>query len=249
MKILYFSGTGNSLFLAKQFNCELLSIPQMIKENRYEFEDDKIGIVVPVYYLKPPKIVKEFLENVTIKSDYTFLILTYGGVHLDTFKHFKIHTDYVNYVKMPDNFIYFDMKKVKAEEETLENKMYEKLKTIKVDIENKKIRQDKFFFKSLISLTASKIVSKLLKLETKHQDECFYINDKCNLCSVCTKVCPVNNIEVTNKVNFLSKCEQCMACIQTCPSNAIQHEKQRNNARFINRNITLEEIIESNNIS
>lgn len=33
---------------------ELLSIPQMVKQNRYEFEADEIGIVYPIYGHMPP---------------------------------------------------------------------------------------------------------------------------------------------------------------------------------------------------
>lgn len=47
MKVLYFTATGNSLRVAKEIGGEPLSIPQMIKEGRYEFSDDKIGMVFP----------------------------------------------------------------------------------------------------------------------------------------------------------------------------------------------------------
>ena len=36
MKTLYFTATGNSLYIAKSIGGELLSIPKMIKEGRYE---------------------------------------------------------------------------------------------------------------------------------------------------------------------------------------------------------------------
>ncbi len=49
MKILYFTASGNSLHVAKSFGCETLSIPKMIKQGKYEFTDDKIGIVFPLY--------------------------------------------------------------------------------------------------------------------------------------------------------------------------------------------------------
>ena len=45
LKILYFTGTGNCLSVAKRFNAELLSIMQMIKNNIYQIEDDTVGIV------------------------------------------------------------------------------------------------------------------------------------------------------------------------------------------------------------
>ena len=38
-KIYYFTGTGNCLSVAKHFDAELLSIPQLVKDNIYEIED------------------------------------------------------------------------------------------------------------------------------------------------------------------------------------------------------------------
>ena len=42
MKILYFTGTGNCLSVAKHFDAELLSIPQLVKDNIYEIENNPI---------------------------------------------------------------------------------------------------------------------------------------------------------------------------------------------------------------
>ena len=50
--ILYFTGTGNSLYVARQLaddDTEVLSIPQMMKANRFEFNADEIGVVYPIY--------------------------------------------------------------------------------------------------------------------------------------------------------------------------------------------------------
>ena len=44
MTILYFTATGNSLYVAKRLGGKLISIPQMIKENKYEFSDERIGL-------------------------------------------------------------------------------------------------------------------------------------------------------------------------------------------------------------
>ena len=46
MKILYFTGTGNCLAVAKKFNAELLSIPQMLNSNIYDIEADTVGIYI-----------------------------------------------------------------------------------------------------------------------------------------------------------------------------------------------------------
>ena len=70
MKILYFTGTGNCLSVAKHFDAELLSIPQLVKDNIYEIEDDTVGIVYPVYAISIPDIVRKYLSQCKIKANY-----------------------------------------------------------------------------------------------------------------------------------------------------------------------------------
>lgn len=80
--ILYFTGTGNCLYVARQLadeHTELLSIPQLVKQGRYTFEADEIGIVYPVYGHMPPNMVREFIKKAHLEAGYKFAILTYGN--------------------------------------------------------------------------------------------------------------------------------------------------------------------------
>lgn len=55
--ILYFTGTGNCLYVARQLggkDVRLLSIPQLVKDGTYDIEADEIGLVYPVYGHMPP---------------------------------------------------------------------------------------------------------------------------------------------------------------------------------------------------
>lgn len=61
--IFYFTGTGNSLYAAKQLENELISIPQVMKRKNLEFTADSIGIAAPVYGHEVPPMVKEFLHR------------------------------------------------------------------------------------------------------------------------------------------------------------------------------------------
>ncbi len=86
-EIYYFSGTGNSLAVAREIaektNGELVSIPTVIDKEYINIEADVIGIIFPVYYLgliNIPLIVQRFvmkLEN--IDKNYIFAVCTYGG--------------------------------------------------------------------------------------------------------------------------------------------------------------------------
>src|SRR3712207_5526399 len=104
MKTLYFTGTGNSLYLAKEIGGEILSIPQMVKEGRYDFEDDAIGIVFPCYSSRPPKMVEEFLSRATFKADYTFAVVTFAALPGNPLTVTDKVFDYTAAVKMGDAF-------------------------------------------------------------------------------------------------------------------------------------------------
>ena len=76
--LFYFTATGNSLYVAKQFDQEPISIPQVINQENLVFEDETIGVVWPVYAGEPPKMVLNFLKKAQFKTDYFYMILTYG---------------------------------------------------------------------------------------------------------------------------------------------------------------------------
>jgi len=86
--IFYFSGTGNSLQVAKDIaNCQndrLISIAALIsrKKDVYEFsldEKEAVGFVFPVYAWAPPAIVLQFIERlnlVTYKDNFIYSVVT-----------------------------------------------------------------------------------------------------------------------------------------------------------------------------
>lgn len=79
--ILYFTATGNCLYVARQLadvNTELLSIPQLVRQKRYELKADEIGIVYPIY-VHPPNMVREFIKQAKLDSPYKFAVLIYGN--------------------------------------------------------------------------------------------------------------------------------------------------------------------------
>ena len=79
--VFYFTGTGNSLYIAKQIEKNPISIPQVIHKESQEFSADSIGIVAPVYGHEVPQMVRNFLKNAVFHTDYFYIILTYGNRH------------------------------------------------------------------------------------------------------------------------------------------------------------------------
>ncbi len=86
-EIYYFSGTGNSLALARDVarktDGKLISIPTVMDKESIKTDADVIGIVYPTYY-EPyggvPLIVRRFVSKLeNLHSKYVFAICTYGS--------------------------------------------------------------------------------------------------------------------------------------------------------------------------
>ena len=83
-EIYYFSGTGNSLAIARDIaekvNGKLISIPSIIDKDIIETKADVIGIVFPVYNQGVPYIIKRFISKIDkLEKRYIFGVCTYGG--------------------------------------------------------------------------------------------------------------------------------------------------------------------------
>ena len=72
--IFYFTGTGNSLYVAKQLDDERYSIPQAYSQKELHFTAERIGIVCPVYGHEMPGMVKEFLQKAVLETTYFYIV-------------------------------------------------------------------------------------------------------------------------------------------------------------------------------
>lgn len=68
--VFYFTGTGNSLYVAKCIEESPLSIPQVTHGDNLNFSAQSIGIVSPVYGHEMPGMAKEFLKKARFSTDY-----------------------------------------------------------------------------------------------------------------------------------------------------------------------------------
>jgi formate hydrogenlyase subunit 6/NADH:ubiquinone oxidoreductase subunit I/flavodoxin len=74
-------------------------------------------------------------------------------------------------------------------------------------------------------------------------DKSILVDEKCNGCGTCKKVCPANNIKiVNNKPEFQHRCEMCFACDEWCPSKAIQHWSRPEGIKYRNPEVTISDM-------
>ncbi|WP_407377275.1 EFR1 family ferrodoxin [Methanobrevibacter sp.] len=251
MKILYFTATGNNLYISKQLGGELLSIPQLVKDGIYDFEDDIVGIVFPVFYATSPKMLREFVEKVNIRADYIFLICSYGAdgdqnalrIMKQTFENRGIKISYTNSVLMVDNFLpTFDMaseKKLKKDAD-----IDGQIELIKEDILSRK----GYIFEKPMFTDVPNIE---VVLETTMTERfSIHVGEGCNGCQICSKVCPRGNITYEDDLPSIGdNCEFCLGCVHHCKTKTLFINDEMNpEERFKNPNIRVSEIIKSNNV-
>ena len=144
MTICYFTASGNCLYVARKIGGTLLSIPQLMRQEKIDIEDDAVGVVCPCYNAEMPMMVRDFMRKAHIRTNYFFFIYTYGAGFGEAYAHAKLAAEeagltlsYVKAIKMVDNFLpYFDMQE---QIDTLPKKDVEwQLDTVCADIASRK---------------------------------------------------------------------------------------------------------------
>ena len=251
MKIFYFTTTGNSLDIAKRLGGELYSIPQVLKEEELKFEDKQaIGIIFPTYGFSVPSIVVEFLKKVKLKSRYIFAVATYGNKDLGVINHFMhiarekdINVNYARSILMVDNAVtYFDIEK--QIELLPKKKTKENIQQIIADIKD---RKNNIKTSNVVSAGVSCAMYRFQDIVKSRNYKQFRVENHCIGCRTCVNVCPVHNIHMEgNRPVYQKDCMGCLACTHNCPVNAIRVKFEKSKARFRNEEVSLKEIIDSN---
>jgi NAD-dependent dihydropyrimidine dehydrogenase PreA subunit/flavodoxin len=260
--IYYFSGTGNSLYIAKRLadqfgESQLVPLAKANQQSDIIARTETVGFVFPVYFLGLPEIMENFVKKINLeKASYIFAILTCAGVpgytvnHLEKLLNAKSKTLNVGvHITMPENYIIPSFYKYVYADQEKQKLLFKKAdeeidKIVQIIKERRNLLKKNGLPFNLITRFVNKLFYVFLG-EIHLRDKKYHTDDKCNACGTCEKLCPVNNIVLSKgKPHWQPNCQQCMACIQLCPQKAIQYGDQTaHKPRYHHPDISLKDIM------
>jgi NAD-dependent dihydropyrimidine dehydrogenase PreA subunit len=245
--IYYYSGTGNSLHVTRELKqrlpgTEIVPILSVLKEGITVQGAKQVGLVFPIYVSTIPKPVRAFLDLINLSSiQYLYTVTTNGGIpgkvdylvyKLLQSKGFEL--DYYASLKMIVNTAtglmpaFMINKKwadlIHADKVAkMELELQKELELVAKSIKNRAKNigpdcQPTLARKALLSITEK--ISPLEKANAVN----FFVDQDCNGCGTCEKVCPSEKVKLTDgRPEWSEKiqCYYCYACFNFCPQQAI----------------------------
>lgn len=233
--IFYFSGTGNTRYVAervgeeiheeavdiRQWLPELISVPTALPK--------RWGIAFPVYGWGVPPVVADFIDHLPPSADedhYVFAILTCGDEVGKTHEQLRDLLSKKGYtlslvwsVQMPNTYVGFPFFDVDSEQT-------EKVKIAIADQQSQRIARAILFREQRIEVEQGSVPtlrSGLLRRAFYRwlvSPRLFRTENRCTGCHRCVKVCPMKNVTVSTASDgprWGDLCAFCMACYHVCP--------------------------------
>jgi ferredoxin len=249
--IYYFSGTGNSLHIARELQkripeTNLIPIVSLLNQDVIESSGETVGLIFPVYLSTIPVPVKRFLKKLNLKqSKYIFAVATRGGslsianIHIEKILKKKSRSlDSYFILNMVNNTptglmptympgakdIAKDWVNQISREKTssLETEVQNRLDLIqKVIINQEKNPEKGSFLEHLIAFLMVPAENANEHSKTKIN---YYSDPHCTGCGTCEKVCLSKKIKIINKKPVWQndvQCYFCYACFNSCPVQSI----------------------------
>lgn len=234
--VLYFSGTGNSAYVAKrianQIQDETLDLFQKIRAHDYSeiHSEEPWVFVVPVYAWQMPLIVRDWIAATTFTgSREAYFVITCGSGIGGAGEHAKALWEgkglsYKGCAKvvMPENYLLMFPVPDEAKAREIIAQAEPVIDAI-ADVVGKDQALDERV--GLGGKLSSGLVNALF-YKCFVSAKKFYSLDSCTSCGYCETVCPLNNIQIKDgRPVWGQACTHCCACICRCPQAAIEYGK------------------------
>jgi len=245
MLMLFFSGTGNSKYIAELFCRKINTVPvsqcHSIEENvdfgKLISSYETIGFCYPIYGSRVPRIMREFagkyiefLKDKKIIIFCTQWIFSGDGarVFTDMFAHNYVNVIYAEHFFMPNNVNNLSFlpianeKKIKKYLMRAESKMQIVCNNINNGITKKRGFNIFSRFLGLFQGVFMSVWEKKALDLVRVSNECTCSDASAMKCSLCVSICPMRNFENQNgKIITKGNCTICYRCINKCPKKAI----------------------------
>ena len=236
--ILYFSGTGNSKYVAKRIadalGDEILNLNDRIKaSDTLSVEtDERLIVVTPTYAWRIPRIVRDWLRKTELRgAKRSWFVMTCGSeignadkYNRDLCAEKAISCMGTTQIVMPENYIAMfkapqadEARKIVAQAEPSIDRAIAAIQHNQPFAPTRNNLYDRFmsgpvnliFYKFFVNADA------------------LTVSDACIGCGQCAKRCPMNNVTLKDgKPVWGKNCTHCMACICYCPKEAIEYGKK-----------------------
>lgn len=240
--ILYYSGTGNSRFVAERLaqklgeevqNIESLTILNTLSP--WGRTERGVGLVFPVYAWGVPHIVQTFIEQHLARlcdsNTYLYAVITCGddvGFVDRELQQILRHTlqreaDAIFSIQMTETYIClpgFDVDKEPVARKKV-GKAMERLEQLAQRIKQREATID--VYRGPIPHIYHYVLRPIFR-RWLMTDRYFHVDaSRCTGCGLCAKACPAHDIRLTDGLPQWQNdtCEQCLRCLHHCPTRAI----------------------------
>ena len=236
--ILYFSGTGNSKYVAQRMaealNQSLLSMNDRIRSHDTSpvETDERLVIVTPTYAWRIPRVVSEWLDKTALTgAERIWFVMDCGseignaaGYNRQLAAQKQLQYMGTAQIIMPENYIAMfnapQAEQARRIVEQAEPALQKVLTQLKAGQEFPPPREN--LYDRLMSGPVNPVFYRFFV-----KADAFRATDACIGCGKCVELCPLNNIRLENgKPVWGKNCTHCMACICYCPKEAIEYGKK-----------------------
>ncbi len=241
--ILYYSGAGNTKFIAKKIKNNLsankykVTIQRITQATSTQAiqEADIYIIGFPVYDLSAPESVKNTINNFNPNNKRILYFCTKAFLSAESIRELSEISSKKGYktigtldLFMPatDALALFAKKNSRSEKilksfhsHNIDGKISNFLNKIE---STKEIKIRKKTYTYLSFLIPSKTKKTFHDQYVKYIPEFYSEKDICIKCMLCVNGCPRENIQYDDGIKFGLNCDMCLACLHHCPVDSIQ---------------------------